>query len=170
MAKISTESAYLLYKESKDAEWSALIPISEFPDMWTAPDSIDVTTLSDHMQKNIKDIIKIDSLEFSAFYDNGTTIKDDDGVQYLSYSAMEALIDDTERYFALAFKAEHTTGATPTHTFGTDGALTWKGTFSAGIKGNGVSAAVEVGMAFFATSEIKWSATLAAAVLPDLAN
>ena len=163
MAKISTESAYLLYRTSWSGDWTPLIPISEFPDMWTAPDSIDVTTLSDHMQKNIKDIIKIDSLEFSAFYDNGTTITDDDGVQYKSYSEMTALANDTEKFFALAFKATHTNSS---HTFGTDGALVWKGTFSAGIKGNGVSSAVEVGLAFYATSEIKWSADLASAVQP----
>lgn len=144
---ISTEGVYLTVKKASDDAFKPMVPITEFPDTWKAPDNIDVTTMSDHQSKSIKDIVKLDTLEFTAFFEKDA-VKDDDNNTYMSYTEVVALNDEESLGYELCFGDIN----------GSKGKLTWEGNQSCGIKGGSVSSAVQVGIAVYPKTQIKYVA------------
>ena len=65
--------------------YTKLVDIKEFPDLGKAPDTIDITTLSDSMKRYLQDILDTGQLEFTANYD----------------------LDDYKKLVALKGKTEH---------------------------------------------------------------
>lgn len=144
---ISTAGVYLMVKKNGEDAFKPMIPITEFPDLWKAPDNIDITTLSDFQSKSIKDIVKLDTLEFTAFYEKDA-VKDDKNNTYLSYTELVALSNEESLDYELCFG----------DTAGSKGKFSWSGVQSTGIKGGQVSAAVQVGIAIFPKTEVKYTA------------
>ena len=129
-----TENTYLMHYEGD--EWVKLIDIKEFPDLGSSPDTVDITTLSNHMKTYIYDIQDPGSLEFSANFD-----KDD-------YTKVKALEKKTEHY-AVWFGASADTEPT-----GSEGKFFFDGELSAWPKGGGVSAVREMGIAIAPATDI----------------
>lgn len=138
MARTSWKS-YLMH--STDGEtYSKLIDIKEFPDLGKAPDTVDVTTLSDGQKMYLPDIIDPGSLEFNANYDAG------------DYETCKAL-EGKQEHYAIWFGATETAGELVPD--GSAGKFEFKGALSVWVKGAGVSAAVDMGVAIAPSTEIK---------------
>lgn len=135
----TTYQTYLMHSTDGKA-YSKLVDIKEFPDLGSAPPTVDITTLSDGQKMYLNDIKDPGSLEFNANYD-----KDD-------YATLKALEGKTEK-FAIWFGASSTGGTlTPD---GNDGKYEFEGELAVWIKGGSVSAAVDMGIAIAPSTEIK---------------
>lgn len=138
---ISSENTYLIYDGGGDAAaWSKLIDIKEFPDMGSAPSTIDTTTLSQHMKTSIPGLVDPGALEFSANYTKA------------DYTAVKAL-EGAVHKFGIQF------GKT-----GEDGVFTFEGKLSCWVKGAGVEEAVDMGISIAPSTEIELDATAKATI------
>ena len=107
MAKL-TNITTLKVKSGADAEFSKLVDITSYPDLGGSPETIDVTTLSDLIQRNILGIQSVDSYQFGAWYEKDT------------YTKIKTLEDKGDMItFHLEFGKE-----------GTDGIFEWQGHIS----------------------------------------
>ena len=82
---ISTYRVFLMHATS-GSTYEKLLDIKSFPDLGGAPEMLETTTLSDHMQTYISGIQSLDGLEFDANY----TIAD--------YKKVDALSGKDEKY------------------------------------------------------------------------
>lgn len=128
---LSTQGIYLMKGEgNENITYSKLVDIKTFPDMGAAPQTVDVTTLSDSMQQFIKGLDTAAAMEFTANYDAE------------DYAKLSALSEETD--FALYFGEE-----------GTDGKFTWKGILSVWVVGNGVNGVIEMKISIMPTAPVK---------------
>lgn len=134
----TTYMTYLMHKSSNTYE--KLVDIKEFPDLGGAPDTIDVTTLSDGMRVGLPDIIDPGSLEFNLNYD-----LDD-------YKKLKNL-EGKEETYALWFGGTETDGLLVPD--GNAGKFEFKGELKVWVKGNGVSSPVDMGLSITPSTEIK---------------
>lgn len=68
MAILSNKS-FLMRKANGGSSFEKVCDITSFPDLGGAPETIDVTTLSDIVQRNINGIQSVSAHEFGAWYD-----------------------------------------------------------------------------------------------------
>lgn len=128
---LSTQGIYLMKGEGEgNATYSKLVDIKTFPDMGAAPQTVDVTTLSDSMQQFIKGIDTASAMEFTANYDAD------------AYAALSELEEETD--FALFFGEE-----------GVNGKFVWKGVLSVWVVGNGVNGVIEMKISIMPTEPVK---------------
>lgn len=124
----NSSKTYLLSGTS--STMSKLIDIKEFPDLGKAPDTIEVTTLSDSNKRYILDIKDYGSLEFTANY---------------TPANMKALSDaKTNTKFAVAFGSET----------GSEGKWAFDGEMSYWVKGAGTGAVREIGISIAVSSDV----------------
>ena len=135
--EISTYKTFLMTKEAN--KWKKVIDIKEFPDLGGTPEMIDITTLSDKVQRNIPGVQSLDALEFTANY----TLTD--------YKALKAL-EGTEKEFAVWFGGTES-GDTVTPN-GSDGKFKFKGQLSVYTNGGGTNEVVEMTISIAASSAI----------------
>ncbi len=67
MALLSNVS-YLYRKANGEASFEKLVDITSVPDLGGAPETIDITTLSDRKQRNMNGIETVSAHEFGAWY------------------------------------------------------------------------------------------------------
>lgn len=144
MARTSFKT-YLMKKGTGSGNaYTKLVDIKEFPDLGKAPDTIDVTTLSDPQKVYLPDILDPGQLEFNANYDPA------------DYSTLKAL-EGTELDLAIWFGGTESNGVyTPD---GSAGKFEFKGYITVWVKGAGVSAAVDMGIAITPTTTITKAAS-----------
>lgn len=131
---ITTEDTYFMYYNG--SAWAKLIDIKEFPDLGGAPDTIDITTLSDHQKMYLNDIKDPGSLEFKMNYD-----KDD-------YAKLKTCEAAGEASYAIFFGSLE----------GEDGKFYFNGEMSAYVNGAGVSSAVDMTANIAVSTEISTTA------------
>lgn len=135
--EISTYKTFLMTKETNT--WKKVIDIKEFPDLGGTPEMIEITTLSDKVQRNIPGVQSLDALEFTTNY----TLTD--------YKALKAL-EGTEKEFAVWFGGtENGDTVTPN---GSDGKFKFKGQLSVYTNGGGTNEVVEMTISIAASSAI----------------
>lgn len=135
--EISTYKTFLMTKDTNT--WKKVIDIKEFPDLGGTPEMIEITTLSDKVQRNIPGVQSLDALEFTANY----TLTD--------YKALKAL-EGTEKEFAVWFGGtENGDTVTPN---GSDGKFKFKGELSVYTNGGGTNEVVEMTISIAASSAI----------------
>ena len=135
--EISTYKTFLMTKDTNT--WKKVIDIKEFPDLGGTPEMIEITTLSDKVQRNIPGVQSLDALEFTANY----TLTD--------YKALKAL-EGTEKEFAVGFGGtENGDTVTPN---GSDGKFKFKGQLSVYTNGGGTNEVVEMTISIAASSAI----------------
>ena len=117
----STAKTFLYYKEESANTYTKLVDIKTFPDMGAAPQTIEVTTLSDDVQQFINGIGASAAMEFTANYDAA------------AYEDLLALKDKSGTEFALYFGEN-----------GTNGKFLWEGQLSVWVIGGGVNGIVEM--------------------------
>lgn len=135
--EISTYKTFLMTKQTNT--WKKVIDIKEFPDLGGTPEMIEITTLSDKVQRNIPGVQSLDALEFTANY----TLTD--------YKALKAL-EGTEKEFAVWFGGTES-GNTVTPN-GSDGKFKFKGQLSVYTNGGGTNEVVEMTISIAASSAI----------------
>ena len=135
--EISTYKTFLMTKNTNT--WKKVIDIKEFPDLGGTPEMIEITTLSDKVQRNIPGVQSLDALEFTANY----TLTD--------YKALKAL-EGTEKEFAVWFGGTES-GDTVTPN-GSDGKFKFKGQLSVYTNGGGTNEVVEMTISIAASSAI----------------
>lgn len=126
---ITTENTYLIHKGT-GSTWTKLVDIKEFPDLGKAPNTVDITTLSDHMKTALNGLVDPGALEFTANYDK------------TDFATLKALEGKSEQY-GIQF------GKT-----GGDGVFTFTGQLAVWVKGGGVEAAVDMGISIAPSTEI----------------
>lgn len=136
----STIDSFLMKKSG--SSYAILVPIKEYPDLGSAPEGIDVTTLSDHIRKYVNGLQDVDTLEFTCNFD-----KDD-------YATVKALAG-TETDLAVVFGA-NTSGEPDGH----DGIFIFKGQPDVFVTGSGVNDAREMTVSVNLTSEITTATSL----------
>ena len=124
---ISTYRVFLMHKNS--GTYEKLLDIKSFPDLGGAPEMLETTTLSDHMQTYISGIQSLDGLEFEANY----TLAD--------YKKIHGLAGKNEEYAAWFGGTGEGENLTPT---GTDGKFKFTGQISAFPVGGGVNEVVSM--------------------------
>lgn len=118
----STYKTFLMKKSGSD--WAKLIDIKDFPDLGSAPEMLETTTLSDAMKTFILGIQNNEGLSFTANY-----VKSD-------YEALKNLAGTTTDY-AVWFGATVSNGvATPT---GSEGKFAFSGELDVYVNGKGVN-------------------------------
>lgn len=141
----TTYQTYLMHSSNGTA-YEKLVDIKEFPDLGSAPPTVDVTTLSDGQKMYLNDIIDPGSLEFNCNYD-----KED-------FAKLKELEGKKNQKFAIWFGASSTGGTlTPD---GNDGKYEFEGELAVWIKGGSVSASVDMGVAIAPSTEIKAAAAV----------
>lgn len=135
--EISTYKTFLMTKDTNT--WKKVIDVKEFPDLGGTPEMIEITTLSDKVQRNIPGVQSLDALEFTANY----TLTD--------YKALKAL-EGTEKEFAVWFGGTES-GDTVTPN-GSDGKFKFKGQLSVYTNGGGTNEVVEMTISIAASSAI----------------
>ena len=124
---ISTYKVYLM--KQSGTTWSKLVDIKDFPDLGGAPEMLETTTLSDHMQTYIPGIQSNDALEFTCNYTK------------TDFTTLKALEGATNHY-AVWFGGTGTVGnVTPD---GSDGKYEFDGQLSVHVVGGGVNEVVDM--------------------------
>ena len=118
--------------------YSILLPIKEYPDLGGEPESIDVTTLSDHIRHSVPGIQDVDTLAFTCNYDKA------------DMATVNAL-SGTDTKFAVVFGAN--SSGTPD---GHDGIVTFTGDACAFVTGAGVNDAREMTVSIALSSEFEY--------------
>lgn len=74
----ATIGTFLMYKKSGEQDFKELVPIVDYPALGGEPEQIDVTDLSDTMQRFVLGVQKLKTFEFKAHYylDTYKTIKE----------------------------------------------------------------------------------------------
>lgn len=124
---ISTYRVFLMHKAT--GTYEKLIDIKSFPDLGGAPEMLETTTLSDHMQTYISGIQSLDGLEFEANY----TLAD--------YKKIHGLAGKNEEYAVWFGGTGEGENLTPT---GTDGKFKFTGQISVFPVGGGVNEVVSM--------------------------
>jgi hypothetical protein len=115
---ISTQGVTLKWGVSA-ASLDKVVDIKDFPDLGGAPEMLETTTLSDHIQTYILGIQSADMMEFTCNY---------------TKADFEAVMEDANKdlYYALEFG-----------TNGSEGIFEWQGQHTAWVVGAGVNAVTE---------------------------
>lgn len=133
---ITTENTFLMKGSgSGTITYSKLVDIKEFPDLGKAPNTVDVTTLTDHQRKYLLGLKDPGILEFTANYTSA------------DFTTLAAL-SGTQK-FAVWFGVNGS--GQPD---GSAGKFEFEGQLSCWVKGAGVEAPVDMGIAIAVSSEI----------------
>ena len=141
---LTSYKTYLMYKASSSSTtWTKLIDIKEYPDLGSAPDTLDATTLSDNQHMYENDIYDPGSLEFTANY------------SLADYKKLKALEGVETSYAVWLGATESGTTRTPS---GEWGKFEFKGKLAVWKKGASVSAIQDMGFTIAPTTEITQTA------------
>lgn len=125
--------------DTSTTTYNKLVDIKEFPDLGGEPEMIEVTTLSDNMQRFIAGIQQLSSMTFNANYDKA------------EYTSLRTLMGKEEDYAVWFGGTESDNVLTPT---GTDGKFSFKGQLSVFAAGGGVNEAVNMTITIAPTTVI----------------
>ena len=131
---ISSYNVVLKTSDTASGTYTKLVDIKDFPDLGSAPDTIEVTTLSDKMKRYVQGLQDTGSFEFTYNY-----TKDD-------FTKVAALDDNATHYFELDFGND---GA------GGEGSFYFAGQVSTYVSGAGTGAVVEAKIIVTCDSEVK---------------
>lgn len=131
---ISSYNVILKTSDTAAGPYAKLVDIKDFPDLGSAPDTIEVTTLSDKMKRYIQGLQDTGSFEFTYNY-----TKDD-------FATVKHLDDNAKHFFELDFGND---GA------GGEGSFYFSGQVSTYVSGAGTGAAVEAKIIVTCDSEVK---------------
>lgn len=135
---ISTIYTFLM-KSADGSSYTKLVPISEFPDLGSAPEQIDVTSLDDTMRHYIPGVQDTGSLQFKSFYTSA------------DYSTLKALAG-ADNYYAVWFG-----GTDATHPTGSNGVFKFKGDLRVSVDGGGVNDPVTMTITIFPSTDITFA-------------
>ena len=138
---ISTYKVYLMYKTGSPAAWAKLIDITDFSDLFGAPETLETTTLSDGARTYILGLQEQEAITCGANYKKSdfTTINN---------------LKDTETDFAIWFGGAFSASTSQVEPTGDDGKYSFKGYVSPTIVGAGVNEVVKMNLTIAPTTVI----------------
>lgn len=137
----TTYQTYLMHGTGTGTlTWAKLVDIKEFPDLGAAPETVEITTLSDSMRRYIPGIQDTEALEFTTNY----VLSD--------YQACKALENEQEQY---AVWFDDGTANAPT---GSLGKWSFTGALSVFVTGGGVNDPREMQITITPSTVISFSA------------
>lgn len=137
---MTTYMTFLMHAASPGTTYTKLVDIKEFPDMGGEPEMIDITTLSDKMERKELGVQRSEGKTFTCNYDPDT------------YDALVALENKEEDYSLWLGGTEGDNGeVTPT---GSAGKFNFKGKLSCYLVGKSVNNAHEIRITIAPTSVI----------------
>ena len=131
---ISSYNVVLKTSTTASGTYTKLVDIKDFPDLGSAPDTIEVTTLSDKMKRYVQGLQDTGSFEFTYNYTK------------TDFTKVKALDDNATHYFELDFGND---GA------GGEGSFYFAGQVSTYVSGAGTGAVVEAKIIVTCDSEVK---------------
>ena len=131
---ISSYNVVLKTSTTASGTYTKLVDIKDFPDLGSAPDTIEVTTLSDKMKRYVQGLQDTGSFEFTYNYTKS------------DFTKVKALDDNAKHFFELDFGND---GA------GGEGSFYFSGQVSTYVSGAGTGAAVEAKIIVTCDSEVK---------------
>lgn len=131
---ISSYNVVLKTSGTAAGDYTELVAVKDFPDLGSAPDTIEVTTLRDKMKRYIQGLQDTGSFEFTYNY-----TKED-------FTKVKALDDNARHFFELDFGND---GA------GGEGSFYFSGQVSTHVSGAGTGAVVEAKIIVTCDSEVK---------------
>ena len=139
---ISTIYTFLLKgSNATPPVYSKLTCINSFPDLGSAPEQVDVTSLCHTMRHYIPGVQDTGSLQFECWYDPAV------------YTTLKALAG-TDTPYAVYFGG--TDANTPT---GSNGKFTFNGDLRVNVNGGGVNEAVSMTITIFPSTDITFAAS-----------
>ena len=87
MAATNTSFTFLYHKKSPATDFTKLVDITDYPDIFQAPEKVDVSTLTLNQKVYIKGMVDLPDLEFGTLYNKA---------DYTKIKALET--DDTVTY------------------------------------------------------------------------
>lgn len=130
---ISSYNVILKTSDKAAGTYTKLVDIKDFPDLGSAPDTIEVTTLSDKMKRYIQGLQDTGSFEFTYNYTKA------------DFTKVKALDNNAKHFFELDFGND---GA------GGEGSFYFSGQVSTYVSGAGTGAAVEAKIVVTCDSEV----------------
>lgn len=127
----ATINTYLYAKKSSESSAAKLCDITSYPDLFTAPEKLDVSDLSSRQKKYAEGMVDVPDYTFGANYTKA------------AYDKLKAMEGDDTIVFELRF------GAT-----GEYGAWTWTGSMFVNIKGGEVGGKREMEITSYPQSDI----------------
>ena len=131
---ISSYNVVLKTSTTASGTYTKLVDIKDFPDLGSAPDTIEVTTLSDKMKRYVQGLQDTGSFEFTYNYTKS------------DFTKVKALDDNAKHFFELDFGND---GA------GGEGSFYFAGQVSTYVSGAGTGAVVEAKIIVTCDSEVK---------------
>lgn len=127
----STSKTFLYHSASETGKFEKLIDITSYPDIFSAPEKLDISDLSSNQKKYTQGMFDIPDYEFGFIYNK------------TSYDAVKALENGAIHYYQLRFGEN-----------GEYGAWQWSGTHFATPSGGGVGAVREGKIVCYPESEV----------------
>lgn len=109
--------------------YSKLIDIKDFPDLGGAPEALDTTTMTDKMRTSVPGIQEVETLEFTANYDQS---------QFATLNTQMNTDLSAPSHYAVWFGGTEVANADPTPT-GSLGKFTFDGRLTCWVEGAGVN-------------------------------
>ena len=131
---ISSYNIVLKTSETATGTCTELVPVKDFPDLGSAPDTIEVTTLRDKMKRYIQGLQDTGSFEFTYNYTK------------TDFTKVKALDDNTTHYFELDFGNDGEGG---------EGTFFFAGQVTTYVAGTGTGSVVEAKIVVTCDSEVK---------------
>lgn len=140
---ISTYKTFLMYKKSTSETYEKLVDIKDYPDLVSSKETIDVTTLSDPIRRQIFGIESSDTKTFNCNYDKA------------DYQKIKAL-EGTIQHLAVWFGGTDVPGAQATPT-GDQGKFSFDGYVSIRLTGGGANDSVGMAVDVVADTSMEFA-------------
>lgn len=131
---ISSYNVVLKTSNVAAGPYEELVAVKDFPDLGSAPDTIEVTTLRDKMKRYIQGLQDTGSFEFTYNYTKG------------DFKKVKDLDNNMRHYFELDFGSDGD---------GSEGSFYFSGQVSTYVSGAGTGAVVEAKIIIICDSEVK---------------
>ena len=88
----TTINTFLMHSETEDGEFKKLVDITSYPELFSAPEKLDISNMSSKQKKYTPGMVDVPDQEFGYIYDRA------------SYKAIKAL-EGKDHYYQLRFGA-----------------------------------------------------------------
>lgn len=127
----STINTFLMHSETADGEFKKLVDITSYPELFSAPEKLDVSDMSSNQKKYVPGMVDVTDQEYGYIYDKE------------AYKKIKAL-EGKDQYYQLRFGAN-----------GEYGCWQWHGDIFTTISGGSVGSAREAKLITYPDGDIE---------------
>lgn len=127
----TTINTFLMHSATKDGEFKKLVDITSYPELFSAPEKLDISNMSSKQKKYTPGMVDVPDQEFGYIYDKA------------AYAEIKAL-EGTDHYYQLRFGAN-----------GEYGCWQWHGDVFTSFSGGSVGSAREAKLITYPVDDIE---------------